>query len=108
MSACSSCNISSACCAVVINPTAPVNMFASLLICSAKGTWYKGLTGIFCADELPPEEQSIKSISFSFNSFASCTESSTDHPPSTHSTDDILTNNGNASENTDRTASATS
>src|SRR5262249_13903599 len=49
--------ISSACCASVIIPTAPVAMPTSLRMAAEKGTWYPGPSGIVTPGTRPPLEQ---------------------------------------------------
>src|SRR5688500_4927256 len=82
---------------------APVKMSASFRTRSASGTWYPGPSGILAWAMLPPDEQSTKSTPSGFNAFASSTDWSMSHPPSTQSVAERRINNGSSCGHASRT-----
>ena len=92
----------------MISPTAPVVTSASLRMRAENWTWYPGNGVSVWVEELPPEEQSIKSTPSSLSQRLKSTHSSTSQPFSMYSVADTRTNSGIESGMAFRTALATS
>ena len=87
-------SICSACLGSVMSPTATVLTPVRSRMVRAKGTWYPGLSGIFCCGEVPPEDAVTQSAPRAFSSLPSATVCSISQPPAIQSEADTRTPTG--------------